>query len=170
VNPLDHPVVQCRHLVRIAEGLMADLEDAHRGLQFAPGGKTAGWLLGHLAVTGDFALRLCGQPPRCPKEWRQLFNPGTQPSADQAVYPPMAELRAAVRDVYQRLIASAPDADPSALAAENPLAWARPAFPTSGVFLVWMLTGHLGYHLGQLSGWRAAAGLGSFAREADTTR
>ena len=34
---------------------------------------------------------------------------------------------------------------------------ARVAFPTAGDFLRYMLSGHLAWHLGQLSIWRAAA-------------
>jgi hypothetical protein len=32
-------------------------------------------------------------------------------------------------------------------------------FPTFGHFATYIMTGHLGYHLGQLSAWRAAAGM-----------
>ena len=166
MSSVEQAVAQCRHLLTIAHGLTADLEDAHLAVQVAPGGKTAGWILGHLAVTGDFGLRLCGQAPRCPREWRPLYNPGSQPSPDASAYATMGTLRHTVRDVYTQLIATAPDAD--ALTAENPLAWARVAFPTAGGFLVWILSGHLGYHLGQLSGWREAVGLGNPAPGAAT--
>ena len=69
--------------------MVEGLDDSHRHLQPTPAGKTAGWLIGHLSVTGDFARKLCGRPPICPAEWRAVFNPGTQPSTDAAVYPPM---------------------------------------------------------------------------------
>ena len=32
-----------------------DLDDSHLALEPRPGLKTAGWLIGHLATTGDFA-------------------------------------------------------------------------------------------------------------------
>ena len=41
----------------------------------------------------------------------------------------------------------------------NPLDSTRTRFPTLGDFACYIMTGHLGYHLGQLSGWRGAAGL-----------
>lgn len=154
------PVVQCRHLLSQLDRAAADLDETHVALQPMPGLKTAGWLLGHLAVTGDFALRLCGQPPVCPREWRASFNPGTHPSEDPTVYPPIAALRESVHAVYTQLCAVAPDTDPGLLAIENPYTPARGSFPTAGSFVGYMISGHLGYHLGQLVAWRAAAGIG----------
>ena len=139
------------------ERWLLGLADVHRGLEPAPGVKTAGWLVGHLVVTGDFARKLCGRPPLAPKEWRPLFSPGTTPSLDVSAYPPMDDLVAAFRAVYRDLIAGAPVAGMETLAAPNPYEPARGAFPTAGSFVVYLLTGHLGFHLGQLSIWRAAA-------------
>ena len=71
---------------------LTGLADVHRGLEPAPGVKTAGWLVGHLVITGDFARKLCGLPPMAPKEWRPLFSPGTSPGRDVGAYPPMEDL------------------------------------------------------------------------------
>ena len=139
------------------ERWLTGLEDAHRGLEPLPGLKTAGWLVGHLVITGDFARKLCGRPPLVPREWRPLFSPGTRPGGDVGAYPPMQDLVAAFQAVYRDLIAGAPAASSEALGAPNPYEPARGAFPTAGSFVVYILTGHLGYHLGQLSIWRAAA-------------
>lgn len=152
-------VTQCRHLQSLAERALLGLGDAHLAHEPAAGCKTAGWLVGHLAVTGDFARRLCGRAPLCPKEWRALFNPGTEPSHDPAIYPAMSQLCDAVRTVYADLCDAAMGADQEVLAGENPFAPTRTTFPTSGEFVQYLLTGHFGYHLGQLVIWRAAAGL-----------
>jgi hypothetical protein len=144
-------------LLQQCDRWLADLGDEHRALQPLPGLKTAGWLLGHMIVTGDFARRLCGLPLLAPKEWRALFSPGTTPSLDANTYPPMQELRDTFRSVYGDLTTAAPTASPEALAAPNPYERARPAFPTAGDFAAYLLTGHLAYHLGQLSMWRSAA-------------
>lgn len=161
MSALDNPLVQCRHLLSQLDRVAADLDETHVALQPMAGVKTAGWLLGHLAVTGDFALRLCGHKPVCPPEWRALFNPGTQPSEDAAVYPSVAALRDSAHAVYAKLCAAVPDADPDLLAVENPYVPARGSFPRARDFVGYMISGHLGYHLGQLVAWRAAAGLGS---------
>lgn len=149
--------IQSAFLLQQYERWFQDLGDAHRAQALVPGGKTAGWLLGHLVVTGDFARRLCGLAPLAPKDWRPLFAPGTTPSPDAASYPPMAALIATCRAVYQDLAARTADAPAETLAVPNPFEPARGAFPTAADFVRYIMTGHFGYHLGQLSGWRAAA-------------
>ena len=138
---------------------LADLTDDHLALEPIAGAKTAGWLVGHLSVTGDFGRRICGLTPMCPKEWRALFNPGTFPSLDRSVYPPMAELRETVAKVYRDFFAEAPNAAAEVLAMANPYTPALGAFPTAGDFAAYLMTGHLAHHLGQLGSWHAAAGL-----------
>jgi hypothetical protein len=141
--------------------IVADLTDEHRALQFKPGGKTAGWLIGHLCVTGDFGRRLCGRTPICPKEWRPVFNPGSQPSDDASVYPSMETLCRTAETVYADLCEAAPAADPALLAIDNPYVPARATMPTAGAFVRYLMTGHFAYHLGQLSEWRVGAGMTS---------
>ena len=151
---------QCRYLVALAGPLLGGLDDSHRAVEPIPGAKTAGWLIGHMTVSGDYARRLCCLPPTCPKEWEAKFNPGSQPSSDAAAYPPMEALRDAFFAVHRDLCEVASQVSPAVLAGPNPFAPARPHFPTAGDFLAYLMTGHLAYHLGQLAGWRVAAGLG----------
>lgn len=157
---MKQPVDQCRFLLTQAERALSGLGDEHRAIEPMPGAKTAGWLVGHLAVTGDYARRLCGRKRICPKEWRASFNPGTIPSTDASLYPPMADLCSAFRSVYTDLCEAAMTADAQTLAVENPFEPTRATFPTSGEFVSYLLTGHFAYHVGQLVAWRAAAGLG----------
>ncbi|HJU72238.1 MAG TPA: DinB family protein [Gemmatimonadaceae bacterium] len=138
---------------------LAGLNDTHRALEPSPGLKTAGWLVGHLAVTGDFGRKLCGLPALCPREWRAAFNPGSTPSPNAADYPAMSELCDTVRAVYDNLTASAQGTNPAALAAVNPFVPAQRGFPTAGHFVGYLMTGHFALHLGQLLLWRAAAGV-----------
>jgi hypothetical protein len=88
-----------------------------------------------------------------------MFNPGTFPSLDRATYPSMAELREMVVNVYRDFFTSAPNATDDVLAMPNPFTPAAIAFPTSGDFAAYLMTGHLAHHLGQLGSWHAAAGL-----------
>jgi len=157
-------IAQCRYLLSLAGPILAGLDDTHRALEPRPGAKTAGWLVGHLVVSGDYALRLCGRRTACPAAWPPMFNPGSQPSTDPLDYPTMAALRDTFGRVYEELCRAARDADPARLAAANPFAPARVAFPTAGDFVAYLLSSHLGYHLGQLVAWRAAAGLGRLQR------
>lgn len=138
---------------------MRDLDDSHRALAPVASGKTAGWLIGHLAVTGDFGRRLVGLKPSCPKEWRALFNPGSVPSLDASIYPPMATLRDTMRNIYADLFTAGPEAASDVLALPNAYTPALEAFPSAGEFAAYLMTGHLAHHLGQLSAWHLAAGL-----------
>jgi len=152
------------YLLALAEPILTQLDDSHRALEPMPGAKTAGWLVGHLAISGDFARGLCGRPPLCPAAWRSAFAPGSQPSVHPGDYPPMASLTEAFFAVYRDLCAAALAASPEALEAANPYTPARTAFPTVRDFVAYLMTAHLAYHLGQLTGWRAAAGLGRIHR------
>jgi hypothetical protein len=147
-------------MVSQARPILQGLGDEHRALEPMPGMKTAGWLIGHLAFTGDYARRLCGRPPLCNDSWTRRFAPGTQPSHDANAYPPMAELVATFGSVYADLIAAASEAPRHTLSAPNPYSAARERFPTIRDFLYYLMTAHLSYHLGQLYCWRAAAGVG----------
>lgn len=149
----------CLHLLGYAQPLLRDLTDDHLALPAATSGKTAGWILGHLCVTGDFIRRKGGRPPLTPKDWGPRFAPGTQPSTVRNDYPSMDALQTAFDNLYRDLIAAAPALPPELLATPNPYEPGRGRFVTFGEFLKWIMTGHLGYHLGQLYGWRDAAGL-----------
>jgi hypothetical protein len=150
-------IQQCKHLLAQASVVFARLHDSHRALEPQPGAKTAGWLVGHLAVTGDFARHLCGSPPLCPREWRSAFNPGSRPSHDPADYPPMAVLCETASSIYAELPTLASTADAARLSMPNPYESARAAFPTAGDFVAYLMSSHLAYHLGQLTAWYAAA-------------
>lgn len=154
----------CRYMITMAEPILADLNDAHAALEPRQGAKTAGWILGHLAVSGDFARRLCGRSPLCPPDWSPRFAPGSQPSLDASTYPSMHDLLHAFVAVYEDLATVAPQIDPTRLGAANPYGPAVAEFPTAGDFVVYLMTAHLGYHLGQLAGWRSAAGMGRVPR------
>ena len=167
MNALGAFAPQGRFIFGQGKRWLADLNDNHLALEPIAGTKTAGWLVGHLAVTGDFGRRICGLTPMCPKEWRALFNPGTFPSLDRSVYPPMASLREAVANVYSDFFESAPDAPDAVLAMPNPYTPASGAFLTAGDFAAYLMTGHLGHHLGQLGSWHAAAGLRKAGAPAD---
>ena len=168
MNSLSALTSQGRFIFGNGKRWLADLTDDHLALEPIRGTKTAGWLVGHLSVTGDFGRRICGLPPLCPKEWRALFNPGTFPSLDRSVYPPMLELREMVASVYRDFFTEAPKAAPEILAMPNPYTPALGAFPTAGDFAAYLMTGHLAHHLGQLGSWHAAAGLrDTSARVAD---
>lgn len=52
---------QCHRNIGTAIGIMNDLNDSHRALEPLPRTKTAGGLIGHLCVTGDYGRKICGR-------------------------------------------------------------------------------------------------------------
>ena len=145
---------QCHYIAAQAEKVFAKLDDSHRAVEPMPGLKTAGWLIGHLCVTGDFARYMCGAKGICPREWRGMFSPGTHPSHDAATYPPMSQLIDTFRAVYTDLPKTATSADPSVLAKENPYEATRPAFQTAGDFVAYLMSPHMAQHVGELMTWQ----------------
>jgi hypothetical protein len=154
-----HAAHICAYLVTYGRPSLADLGDEHLALEPAPNAKTAGWILGHLCVSGDYVRRKLACLAMTPRDWGPVFAPRTLPSRSRADYPAMHELTSTFERVYLDLARIAPDLPDEVLNAENPLEYSRERFPTAGQFFAYIMTGHLGYHLGQLSGWRAAAGL-----------
>lgn len=151
-------IQQCTYHLAVANNVLNRLDDSHRALEPRAGAKTAGWLVGHLAVTGDFARHLCDSAPLCPRQWRSAFNAGSQPSLDAADYPSMSSLRSTMVAVYTDLCLIAATADPARLAGPNPYAAARASFPGAGDFVAYLMSSHLAYHVGQLTEWYAITG------------
>lgn len=152
---------QSRYLMWFVEPMLAGLDDSHLSLEPVAGNKSAGWILGHLAVSGDFGRRILGRTPICPKEWRAIFSPGTKAGDTAATgYPRMSDLVRMFREVYKDLPDALVAADAAMLEAPNPFEPAREGFRTVGEFVPWLLTGHLAYHVAQLGDWRRASGLG----------
>ena len=72
----------------------------------------------------------------------------------------MSELVSSFHAVYTDLAEALVAADEATLNSPNLFEPARVHYPTVREFVPWMLTGHLGYHIGQLGDWRRATGLG----------
>lgn len=155
-----HPhALICSYLIDYGRPLVVDLQDEQRALAPHVNAKPPGWLLGHLAVTGDFVRRHWQRPAMTPREWGSRFAPGSQVSLAAEDYPPIDNLRTLFQEIYRDLAACAPTIPGDVLDASNPFEAARARFPTLRDFAAYLLTTHLGYHLGQLAAWRVAAGL-----------
>jgi hypothetical protein len=156
---MEHVARVCSYLLEYGGPLVADLSDEHRALLPALATKPAGWILGHLVVSGDFLRRQWHRPALTPREWGPRFGPGSRPSPDSRDYPSMVHLRGALVEVYRDLAAGAPAVPDDLLDAPNPFESGRGPFPSLRDFAIYLMTAHFGYHLGQLEGWRVAAGL-----------
>ncbi|QDT14101.1 DinB family protein [Alienimonas californiensis] len=148
--------------------LAADLPEERLTERPQPGMNPPVWILGHVAVVGNFSLTVLkglgveATPVDLPG-WRENFGIGSQPLvyADGFTPPNGEQLRAAVRETHDRVLAAAALVPAAALDEPLPPELERLAgrFPRVGDLLTHLLTTHDAVHWGQLSAWRRAAGL-----------
>jgi hypothetical protein len=119
------------------------------------------WQLGHLAHTSEVAATLLGLQAILPPEWKTLFSTGSKPTANTANYPSKAQLLKTLEEQHTRVADAVKKADPSVFQKQLPFENFRSVFPTIGDLVGFLLTTHEGLHIGQLTAWRRAAGLGA---------
>lgn len=120
------------------------------------------WVLGHLALSCDGACKMLGHDePKAPAQWGEVFKNGVTPTADRSKYPDKAALVKALEEGHAALAKVYEDAPESVLNQPLPMEEVRPMFPTVGDFVLFLMTGHEGMHLGQVMAWRSAQGMAS---------
>ncbi len=123
-----------------------------------PGGNHALWIIGHLAVTDDFfADMVDGQGQKLPQRYRELFDLGSTPTANEADYPPVSEIREQFAAARQRLISAYEAADEDTLS--QPLPQELSNFAPNKLGLPLTQAWHEGIHTGQLSSIRRSLGI-----------
>jgi hypothetical protein len=146
-------------LVQYCRMLVGDIADERMAEQPLPGVNHPAWVLGHLAFSADRARWLLGAEKEFPAAWVALFGPGSKPNASRGDYPPREELLRAVEEGFERARQMAAAVPPERLAQPNPNPYTKEGLPTLRDAVAFLLTGHLGVHLGQLSMWRRMLGL-----------
>jgi hypothetical protein len=156
---LDSAIQVNQFLVGYARMLLGDIAEERMTEQPLPGVNHPAWVLGHLTLTTDGALAALGAQKVLPEEWRPLFKGGSTPSAAHGTYPSKDELLRAFEQGYERVRQRAASATAADLARPNPNERVRERLPTVKDLVAFLLTGHVGVHLGQLSAWRRMIGL-----------
>lgn len=156
---LDSELKINQFLVQYCRMLVGDIPEERLTEQPLPGVNHPAWILGHLAFSADRARGLIGAAKEVPAEWTSLFGPGSRPLASRSVYPPKHDLLRAVEQGFERLRQQAAAATPEQLAQPSTNPYTKEALPTIKDGVAFLLTGHLGVHLGQLSMWRRMIGL-----------
>jgi hypothetical protein len=146
-------------LMQYCRVLLADIPDERMTEQPVPGVNHPAWVLGHLAWTADGTLEKLGGQKALPAEGGVLFGAGSKPSDARGDYPPKDELLRAVEQSYQQLRQKAAAASPEQLSRPTTNPRAKETLPTMREMVAFLLTGHMGVHLGQLSSWRRMIGL-----------
>ncbi len=146
-------------LVGYGRRLLNEIPDERMTEQPLPGVNHPAWILGHLALTADGVGEMFGGKRTLPAAWSTLFGQASQPSSVRSGYPSQSDLLRAFEECHHRLRERAAAAGPELLAQPTPHPRAREAFPTLKELAAFILTGHIGVHLGQLSSWRRMIGL-----------
>ncbi len=147
-----------------AKKLTADVPGDRFAEQPYAGAKHPAWVLGHLSLASGMALdHIRGNPGgfgSVPEAWAEMGMPGVEVRADRALYAPKDELLATLERAHGELAAAFEAASDETLASPFPIEEWREFFPTIADMAVYVMAHHEGYHLGQLSQWRRAAGFG----------
>lgn len=146
-------------LLQYCKMLVADIGDERMTEQPLPGVNHPAWILGHLAFSAHRAKTLLGAEMELRPAWVPLFSPGSKITASRADYPPKDELLQAVEKGFEGLRQMIATATPEQLARPSTNPYTKDALPTIKEGVAFLLTGHLGVHLGQLSSWRRMIGL-----------
>jgi hypothetical protein len=156
---LDSAIQVNKFLLQYGRSLVGDIADERLAEQPTAGVNHPAWILGHLAWAADGALTLLGARKLLPEEWKILFGSGSKLSGSRAAYPSKEELLRALEEGYLQARQKAASASPEQLARPSTSPRAKETLPTFKEMVTFLLTGHMGVHLGQLSSWRRMTGL-----------
>ena len=148
-----------RFLLGFARMLVAGVADERLVEQPLPGVNHPAWILGHLAYSADAAVGALGGTKTLARDWIVRFGPGSKLSALRTDYPAGEKLLRVVEERFDQARQLAAVVPPEQVARPNPNARLKEGLPTVRDAVAFLLTGHLGVHLGQLSAWRRMIGL-----------
>ncbi len=139
--------------------VLQDADDSQLCVPIADGGNPPAFILGHLAVINDYALRFLGESRIAPPEWHKRFRPGASPKDDSSPLPTKAELLQILEAGHERLLAAAKHAEPEQMNQLQTFDFFKDTpVETIGDVVAHMMTSHLAFHTGQLSAWRRMQG------------
>jgi len=125
------------------------------------------FVLGHLSIYPQMVIGMLGGEPSdaaVPEGYTELFSHGVEckDDSDSSIYPSLDEVAGHFNKAYEAFVSFAQELDDSVYAKDiEGSDGFKDAFGTNGVMVSFMLHDHVMFHLGQLSTWRRAMGLGS---------
>lgn len=127
------------------------------------GAKHPGWVLGHLVVGSYYAGQLLGASDRLgeAEPWFGNCTPGSVLSSDRASYGTKDGLLASLERMHAAVAEGLRNVTDEQLDAPLPQEEFRSFWPKVADGVVYLVAYHEGFHLGQLSSWRRAAGFGA---------
>lgn len=144
------------YLILLASGI----EDSELDDQPCENFNPPRWILGHLAVYTDYALRLTGARFACPKEWHRAYARGSSSGSSPDERPSRTELLDAIVNGFQTVRDRCSQLSEEDLNKPHKVPFLKgTALTTAGHVLAHLMTTHFAAHLGQLSAWRRLNGL-----------
>ncbi len=141
--------------------LAADLDEDDLGRVPFPGANPPVWILGHLAVATDYAGRILGLKPVCPRQWHAQFGPGTKPADVPQPWPSKGDLLSAIETGHRRVSEAAPTASSEAMNQPHAVELLKTTnLSTVGDVAAHLMTNHESFHIAQLSACRRHKGKG----------
>jgi hypothetical protein len=157
---IDEVLRSCSLTLGYLQGLIADVPDEMMTRQSHHVVNHPSWVIGHLTYSCQAIGGEMGLDPWLPADWSKDFGTGSTPTDEPERYPKKASLLAALADGQKRLATRLSAIGEVGL--QQPLSdeGHRPMFPTLGHAVTHILTSHAAIHVGQLTVWRRAVGLG----------
>lgn len=153
-----------------ARRLMEGVECADCAGAPYPDAKHPAWTLSHLCVASGMAASFLDESGQesplggVPEAWAGVSSPGMPITNERSAYASKDELLAELERLHGVVAERFAGASDAFLAREFPSPDYREFWPTVGHAAFYMLAYHEGYHLGQMSQWRRAAGYPSAAQ------
>jgi hypothetical protein len=144
--------------------LVADVPDEMLRRQINGVVNHPAWVIGHVIYSCQAIGGEMGINPWLPPDWAERFGTGTVPVEAKKDYPSKQELLDALSDAQQRVNDRLFALGDLGLTVPLPDERYREIFPTLGHAVLHILTVHTAIHVGQVTVWRRAIGLGPLDR------
>jgi hypothetical protein len=143
--------------------LVADVPGDWMARQFPGVINHPAWVIGHIIYSCQAIGGEMGMAAWLPDDWQSKFGTGSMPVEKPDAYPDKKMLLQALDDGQQRIEAALSSMKESDMDKPLPDLAYREIFPTVGQAVLHILTSHAAVHVGQVTVWRRASGLGPLA-------
>ncbi len=147
-----------------ADGLCKDIPAAKFGHMPHPKMNHPAFNMGHLSLYPNRLMQMLGLDRHVKEKagWDLLFKAGVECVENDGRYPSKDEIVEFYMDRYKTVIELLPSVGDDVFTRENPAEGRfKEMLPSVGNVAIFMLTSHPMMHLGQISAWRRAMGMGS---------
>lgn len=158
-------IVPCmRRAIGYAEKLVKDIPAEQFSHMPHPTMNHPAFCMGHLSLYPNRAFLIISQPKLVKEKpgYPELFQAGAACVEQDGRYPHKDEIVGYFMERYNAAVNALAELPDEVLQRENPLEGRmREIFPLVGIAINFLMNNHCMMHLGQISAWRRAVGLGS---------